>query len=302
MECRKQKARNWQVRLLEQVKTMGNGKFVTLTFSNESITKLAAEIPNLEGYPLDNAIATLAVRRFLERWRKKFKKSVLHWLITELGQNGTENIHLHGILWTDVNGDDVQELWQYGYIWRGYEQEPKLNGWSKKLYVNQATVNYITKYIFKADEKHKNYVPKILCSSGIGSNYENSYNATKNKFNGEGTKETYRTNNGQQIALPTYYRNKLYSEEEREKLWLQTLDKEKRYVMGIEVDANDYKTYMSLLKKARTLNTQLGYGDDSKNWHEQLYESERRKLLLEKRKENIKKSTTRGAGNSKDIR
>lgn len=289
MECRKQKARNWQVRLSEQVKQMGNGKFITLTFSNESYIKLAEEIPNLEGYPLENAIATLAVRRFLERWRKKYKKSVLHWLITELGQRGTENIHLHGILWTDVNGEDVQALWQYGHIWRGYETEPKKNGWSTKLYVNQATVNYITKYIFKTDEKHKNYVPKILTSQGIGSGYENSYNATRNMYQGKNTNETYRTANGQKTALPTYYRNKLYTEEEREKLWLNQLDQNKRYVMGIEVAADDYKTYMKLLKAARQKSIQLGYGDDSKNWHEQLYETERRKLLLEKRKENIKK-------------
>ena len=33
IECRKQKARNWQLRMLEEVKTETNGKFVTLTFS-----------------------------------------------------------------------------------------------------------------------------------------------------------------------------------------------------------------------------------------------------------------------------
>ena len=38
------------------------------------------------GYEKDNNIATLSVRRFLERWRKEFKRSVRHWLITELGQ------------------------------------------------------------------------------------------------------------------------------------------------------------------------------------------------------------------------
>ena len=98
MECKKQQARKWQVRLLEEVRERNNGKFVTLTLNNESVTKLAEENKELEGYELDNAIATLAVRRFLENWRKKYKKSVRHWLITELGHNGTENIHLHGIL------------------------------------------------------------------------------------------------------------------------------------------------------------------------------------------------------------
>ena len=43
IECVKQKGRAWQVRLLEEVKNNKSGKFVTLTFSDESITKLAKE-------------------------------------------------------------------------------------------------------------------------------------------------------------------------------------------------------------------------------------------------------------------
>jgi len=66
MECVKQKANNWIVRLMEDIKTYKNGKFITLTFSNESYAKLAGLCKG-EGYTLDNNIATLAVRRFLER-------------------------------------------------------------------------------------------------------------------------------------------------------------------------------------------------------------------------------------------
>ena len=84
-----------------------NGKFVTLTFSNKSILELTQESrkitwekikkikdgetvlkeelakkeiyklkAKLSGYKLDNEIATLATRRFLERWRKENKKSL----------------------------------------------------------------------------------------------------------------------------------------------------------------------------------------------------------------------------------
>ena len=34
-ECRKAKQREWQVRLKEDIKHKTNGKFITLTFSNE---------------------------------------------------------------------------------------------------------------------------------------------------------------------------------------------------------------------------------------------------------------------------
>lgn len=101
IECRRKKSREWQVRLLEDIKTNHNGKFITLTFSNETYSQLATELEPLTGYELDNAIATLATRRFLERWRKQYGKSLRHWLVTELGHQGTQNIHLHGIVWTD---------------------------------------------------------------------------------------------------------------------------------------------------------------------------------------------------------
>ena len=41
IECRKQKANEWRVRLLEDVKKHKNGKFITLTFSNEKIKEYA---------------------------------------------------------------------------------------------------------------------------------------------------------------------------------------------------------------------------------------------------------------------
>ena len=101
IECMKQKARGWQVRLLEEIRHDKKGHFITLTFSDEGYKELydiAKE--NFDGYELDNEIATIATRRFLERWRKEFKKSVKHWFITELGQKNLEHIHIHGIIWT----------------------------------------------------------------------------------------------------------------------------------------------------------------------------------------------------------
>ena len=57
MECKKLKAREWQVRLLEEVRGEEKALFVTLTFSNESIQELYKSIHKLEGYELDNEIA-----------------------------------------------------------------------------------------------------------------------------------------------------------------------------------------------------------------------------------------------------
>ena len=44
LECRKQKSREWMVRLKEDIKHNKNGKFITLTFSDKSIAELKKEI------------------------------------------------------------------------------------------------------------------------------------------------------------------------------------------------------------------------------------------------------------------
>ena len=158
----------------------------------------------------------MAVRRFLERWRKKYKKSVRHWLITELGHNGTNRVHLHGVIFTN-NPEDIEKIWSYGWVFIGD-------------YVNNATINYIVKYVTKIDLVHKNFVGKILCSKGIGSNYLNRLDSKYNLFNDTETREYYKTREGLKLSLPIYYRNKLYSDDERERLWLNLLDKEERWV------------------------------------------------------------------------
>lgn len=288
IECRKQKARGWQLRLLEEVRDKKNGKFITLTFSNASVKELIEQKPTknwpsmagLEGYELDNEIATRAVRLWLERWRKKNGTSVRHWLITELGHNGTENIHLHGIVWTDKDWEEIRETWQYGYMWpRKEDKEAK-----QRNYVGEQTVNYIIKYITKVDKKHKEYKSKILTSAGIGNKYPETVRAKQHKFNGKETKEEYRTYSGHKMAMPIYWRNKIYTEKEREELWIKKLDEGKRYVCGEEIDANiSEENYYKVLKHYRELNRELGYGNDEKNWNRIVYERERRKLLIETR-------------------
>jgi len=274
LECVKKKSREWQVRLLEEVRHNKSGNFVTLTFSNEEYTKLAEEIQNLKGYELDNEIARLAIRRFLERWRKKHKKSVRHWLVTELGHNGTENIHLHGILFTE-HSEDIEKIWKYGYVW---------NSKKKNGYVSEKTVNYITKYLRKQDQKHKEYLPRMFTSAGIGKGYIDRNDIKNNKYKGADTDETYRTRTGHKIAMPIYYRNKIYSEEEREKLWIDKLDKQTRYVDGKEIDiSKNEDKYYKALNEARKKNERLGYGSDRKNWERLRYERQRRILTQKER-------------------
>lgn len=253
IECMRKKSRDWQVRLYEEVKNNKmKGYFVTLTFSNESIFKLNEQL-KLKGIKkvsnLENEIATLAVRLFLERWRKKFKVSVRHWFVTELGHEGTERIHLHGIIWTNEDKEFIDNIWGYGFTWIGE-------------YLNFKTINYVTKYITKVDLKNKGYTPKILTSAGIGKGYVKGVNFKNSVFNDDLTKDYYVNSQGYKMSLPIYYRNKRYNDDEREILWLSLLDKNERFILGTKIDADDLDYYDNVLASARAKNKRLGYGDD----------------------------------------
>lgn len=292
IECKNKEARDWQVRLTEEVRTETNGKFVTLTFSNESIKEIEKIINNgdtkIEGYELDNAIATYAIRDFCETWRSHDRKrqknrkgkAIRHWFITELGHKGTENIHLHGIVWTNEKAEEIRRAWKWGYSWIG----KKNDGGEYKSYVNTKTVNYIIKYVKKMDFDHMYFRPKILCSAGIGKKYMERFDSKLNKYKENKTDEAYTTDSGHKLGLPIYYRNKIYTEEEREKLWIEKLDKNVRYVLGEKIDVSkNYNDYYEALKWARMKNDRLGYLSGRIDWDKKKYEEQRRVMLTNKR-------------------
>lgn len=286
-ECLRQKSNSWKIRLYEEIKSDKTGIFITLTFSDQSILTLTKDLKehNYEGYQLDNAIATLATRRFLERHRKKYRKALKHFLITELGHTGTENIHLHGILFTQLKTKELEELWHYGFIWNGYDKT--------KTYVNEETINYITKYITKVDKDHTEYRGKILTSPAIGANYINTPNARQNTYNETKTKETYTTKTGHKQALPIYYRNKLFTEKQRENLWTKKLDENTRYIGKLKFNMNnenEARQFYLAQKEAQRQNIILGYGNDEANYDEKKYQEEQRKLMNLKRIERATKA------------
>lgn len=288
-QCREQKAREWQIRLMEDIKKHKNGKMIVLTLSNESYTELnnitptwkrhprkKDEIIPIEGYTRDNEIMKLAVKRFRERWRKKFGKSPRHWFITELGHQGTENIHIHGIIWTDKKFSDIRERWNYGYIYPRKDEE-------RHNYVSNRTIAYNIKYVHKMDKQHKYYNSIVLTSPGIGANFINSMNRELNRYNGKDTVLTYTTTDGYKMQLPVYYKRKIYNDSVREAIWMHTLDQPYVYIDGIKIDRRNKKAQKNILKSAQDKSKELGYGSNKTDFKRKKYENERRKLIQQAR-------------------
>lgn len=266
IECRQQKARNWMVRLGEEIPNTQYNYFVTLTFSPEQLGKLRKKT-NLSEC---NALFGIALRRSLERWRKDQKKSIKHWFITELGHEGTERIHAHGILFSDKPlewqviepGKDGNmckwKYWNYGKVYVG-------------TYVSMRTVNYLMKYVTKIDTDHKHFNGYIFCSPGLGKTWLERMQQYYKYVPGESL-DYFRLPNGSKVKLPTYYKNHCYNEEEREKIWCDFMDKEKTTIAGnVYRDKQSAHAYGNITAKAQEVNKRLGYGDDSQEWRKMPY-------------------------------
>lgn len=273
-ECRKQKANEWRVRLNEELRKNPTNKFATLTFSDEALEKFE----EIEA----NEVASKAVELFRKRWYKKYKEGIKHWLIVELGhkakhpwERSTERVHLHGILWTNKTKEEIEKTWSYGWVDLGE-------------YVNEKSINYIVKYVTKIDPTHPGFMGKIFTSKGIGAGYEKRIDAKRNEFKEDKTDERYKTPSGLIMAMPIYYRNKLYTEEEREKLWCYKIDKEIIYKGKIAYDISTRKGRRSLWKAEeymRKMDERDGY--PKQPWKKEIYAKKGGKLALNKKTDYI---------------
>ena len=222
-----------------------------------------------------NEIAARAIKLFGKRWIKKYNGSIKHWLVTELGHGkraeyhkSTERLHLHGFLWTTKSASEIEETWSYGWVDTGE-------------YVDDVSVGYCIKYVSKVDPAHPGFISKVFASKGLGKGWLNRYDARLNKFQGENTREYYKTPSGQKLAMPTYFRNKLWTDEEREQLWLQKLNKQTRYIRGEKIDISTTEgeqEYGKALKYRQDENVALGY--PAEPWNLEKYKKNRKKFGL----------------------
>lgn len=262
-ECRKEKANMWRVRLSEELRH-NFGYFMTLTFSNDGFKDLCENL----GLPLnsnENTVATIGIRRFLERVRKHTGKSIKHWFVTELGEE-KDRLHLHGVLFNQKAVEYCRKYWKYGHVFVG-------------SYCNERTINYITKYMLKYDVKHKHYTQIVLASKGIGNQYFERLDAQierENALTRKGYVPVYRFRNRTKMAMPKYYKDKLFTDEEREQIWMGILDEGRTYVHGEKCWMHEEELINSLREYYRNRMCQI-MGDDPNIWSEQKKQRAREK-------------------------
>lgn len=261
-ECRKKKRREWSIRISEELKNNRSAVFFTGTLSPKRMSELERKYDTKE----KNEIITKECRLFLERIRKRTKKSIKHWAVTETGEkNG--RVHIHMICFSQT-----LDKWKLtNLLWDAWTAGYKYYG----KYCNSKTAYYITKYMLKENKADKDFRPKILTSKGIGAAYcfkesSKQRHAYVKKTPEVRTIETYLTDKWTEIALPKYYKMKLWEEDVRDQLFTEKLDDEITWIgkESYSIRTEEEREQVEKLEKEYKNNMVLLWGFSEKNLNE----------------------------------
>lgn len=238
--CLQKKRNAWTFRLMNEEKESENSIFVTLTYCDEFMP-YGKNTPSLH---------VTDVQKFFKRLRKKNDKKIRYFLAGEYGEQ-TNRPHYHAIIF-NCDPDTVATSWSL-YSRADKEYIPIGNVDIKP--VNQARMHYVSKYMVnnKEDDGEDRQKPFNIMSRkpGIGYGYikkAKAYhrNAMSNYVILEG---------GQKMALPKYYKDKLFTGNEKFKLYEQFLktqyekDKERIEKLGY-----DKKTFLDVMQIKTRIN------------------------------------------------
>lgn len=246
--CVRRRRKEWKQRIHEEARNnaYGYGYFITLSLSDESMDELI-EIAKTDEV---NECAKVAVRRFTERWRKKYGKAPRHWMVAEIGTKSTERLHFHGLLWCSK-----EEIATLAEIWG------KGNVWAEKARGEQ-TANYIVKYITKPDPKHPGLRMRMYVSQKIGAGYLDTTRAKRARFNGRKTEAWYYGADGKRAGMAAYYRRRIYSDFEREELRLFGMEEEDCTVGGRKIKnwrTSGLAEWQEVIARLRKESLEAGY-------------------------------------------
>ena len=203
LSCLSRRRDDWSFRLKQEVKICTSAFFITLTYSDENLPRSDCGLP---------CVSKRDVQLFMKRLRKSIEPfKIRYFLVSEYGSK-TFRPHYHFILFNLPKSFDVDKIikdaWQKGNIDVGT--------------VTAASIHYVTKYCLSYAELPKNFErPFMLCSRkpALGSNYLTD---NMREWHNDDLKN-YIVSDGYKQCLPRYYRDRLFSKEQREIISEKTL-------------------------------------------------------------------------------
>ncbi|WNK13238.1 MAG: replication initiator protein [Microvirus sp.] len=201
INCIQRKRSDWSFRLLQEQKISVLSTFLTLTYNEKYVKPLS--------------------RNELQRYFKRIRvsqKDLKYYAVAEYGTMGLRP-HYHAIVFNCNNDILVKQ-------WNNVENHEPL-GFVTTDQVTEASIHYVTGYVTakygKMDEKtgkmidtwdNKDLRPFALMSKGLGKIYLKH----GKKFHKDNFTTTTIKEGGQKQLLPRYYRDKIFTDEEKELL------------------------------------------------------------------------------------
>lgn len=205
-QCLKRRVSAWSFRLMQEESVSKSANFITLTYDTLHIPITERGFLNL---------CKRDVQLFFKRLRKSHSSNgesavIKYYCVGEYGGR-TKRPHYH-ILIFNAKLELIQPAWNLGAIHYGT--------------VTGASVGYCLKYMTKTKKipMHKNddRTPEFsLMSKGIGESYLND---TMVRWHHKDKNNRMYCNllDGKKIAMPRYYKNKIYTDEERKQIGYHT--------------------------------------------------------------------------------
>lgn len=195
IDCKKARVNSWYVRLLEEKKQSTSAHFITLTYDDETIPYSDSFIPTLDYGDF---------QRMIKRVRKNYrtKKPIKYFAVGEYGSK-TDRPHYHVIIFNAENPENITNEWQkYGFAHVGN--------------VSDSSIYYTLKYCLKnIDDETKQLdrkPEKALISKKLGLSY---LTPQMIKYFKDDNSRSVTLQGNKKVALPRYYRDKIYSNEEK---------------------------------------------------------------------------------------
>lgn len=197
-KCIARRVSSWSFRLMQEEKVSSFAQFLTMTYAQTTLPFSANFLPTL---------SKRDVQLFIKRLRKRMGENAIRIKYYAVGEYGGKTFRPHyHIIMFNHDLDAIQPAWGLGHVYYGT--------------VSGASVGYTLKYMSKQKKKFRrspddDRVPEFaLMSKGLGISYLNETMVewhTTDYIN-----RMYCTvSGGIKIAMPRYYKEKIYFEEEK---------------------------------------------------------------------------------------
>lgn len=237
--CKRKRVNNWVIRLEQEERVSSSAHFVTLTYDTKHV-------------PISNngwmTLNKKDFQDFMKRLRKLEPNKLKYYACGEYG-DVTNRPHFHIILFNCTDIENINKAWNKGSIHAGG--------------VTARSIAYCCKYINKQASSYKPRDDRLkefsLMSKGLGKSYlENKANVAWHKNDIDRT--YFVKEGGHKVGLPRYYREKIYTEEERDYQRLRMLERkgrdtkklkkelERKYGKKVDILTEEYKRKIARLR------------------------------------------------------